>query len=45
MNTKKDEGVPVEFIFPERGGGDNRINTESVNSQTFHSNRMVNDQF
>lgn len=26
INTKKDEGVPAEFLSTERKGGDGRIN-------------------
>ena len=45
INTEKDEGVPAEFKSPEREGGDNRINTELVNSMIFHNNRMAHEQF
>lgn len=44
INTKKDEGVPAEFLSTERKGGDSRINIELVNSQTSHNNRMADDQ-
>lgn len=39
VNTK------TEFISPKREGGNNRINIELNNSQTFHKNRIVHDQF
>ena len=39
VNTK------TEFISPKREGGNNRINIELNNSQTFHKNRIVDDQF
>lgn len=35
ITTKKDKGVPAEFLLLEREGEGNRINTELVNSQTF----------
>ena len=41
INTEKDKSVPAES--PEREGGDNRFNTELVNSQTFHDNRMAEE--
>ena len=44
-NTEKEEGVPAEFKSPERVGGENRINTEFANSQTFHSNRIMDKKF
>ena len=39
VNTK------TEFISPKREGGNNRINIKLNNSQTFHKNRIVDDQF
>ena len=45
INTEEAKIVPAEFKSPERDGGDNRINTELVNSQTFHNSRMANEQF
>ena len=45
INTEEEKIVPAEFKSPERDGGDNRINTELVNSQTFHNSRMANEQF
>ena len=45
INTEKEESVLAEFKSPEGVGGDNRINTEFVNSQTFHSNRVMDKKF
>lgn len=45
MNTEKDGCVPAELKSPERDGGDNRINTELINSQTLHNNRIAAEQF
>ena len=45
INTEKEKSVPAELKSPERDGGDNRIITELVNSQTFHNSRMANEQF
>ena len=45
ITTENDDGVPTEFKSPEREGGDNRIHTELVNSQTFYNNRMADEQF
>ena len=42
INTKNDESVPGEFKSPERKGRDNRTNTELINSQTFHNNKIAN---
>lgn len=40
----KEEGVLSEFISQEKEEGNNRINTEFVNSETFlHINKMVYD--
>ena len=45
INTEKEEGVHAKFKSSEREGGDNRINTELANSQTFHDNTVTDEQF
>ena len=43
-DTWKEEGVLSEFISQEKEEGNNRINTEFINSETFlHINKMVYD--
>ena len=45
INKEKEKSVPAEFKSTGRKGEDNRINTELVNSQKFHNNRLADEQF